>query len=106
MLAGIKAFFDFSGSKQWQNYRDDLRAHHGPAVPLLGKWRNFCDNENVLEYLLLVTVKSDIIKIKAARELARNKYRPMSGINAPSGELVDIQMYKKLREIVRGNTYS
>lgn len=37
MLAGLKGFFNFRGSTQWQNYRDDLRSQHSPAVPLLGK---------------------------------------------------------------------
>ncbi|KAI0771422.1 ras guanine nucleotide exchange factor domain-containing protein [Irpex lacteus] len=83
MLAGIKDFFGFSGSKQWQHYRDDLRATFGPAIPVL------------------VAVKSDIIKVKAAREIARNKYQPMTGLNGPSGQIVDLMMYKKLREIVR-----
>ncbi|KAI0087904.1 ras guanine nucleotide exchange factor domain-containing protein [Irpex rosettiformis] len=83
MLNGIKDFFDFRGSKQWQNYRDDLRFHHGPAVPLL------------------VSVKSDILKIKAARRIARQKYEPQCELKNASGEFIDIQMYKRLKEIVR-----
>ncbi|KAI0695987.1 ras guanine nucleotide exchange factor domain-containing protein [Cytidiella melzeri] len=82
MLAGLGGFFNFRGSAQWQNYRDDLRSQHSPAVPLL------------------VVVQADVIKIKAAREVVRNKYIPKSH-NTPTGKLIDIHMYRKLRNVVR-----
>jgi hypothetical protein len=55
--------------------------------------------------MISVVVKADVIKIKAARELARERYKP-KGYDTRNGALIDIQLYRKLRDVVRGELNS